>query len=753
MPGLHTDIAFLTDTFLGRLWPMATQVIRNQVLHDVWYDVKDLGPVRLDVDDSPLHLDPPPRFEESHRGGLTLALSGRPDRRWEFSGLIHLTGVNIPFVTNFRVDVTFGLALDIGHDGPESSPKVGVRVTTGKRGRLVARLVGAENWREDTEATLESRIQKELDFLLQASYQPPEQDPEPVLVHPITRPDTPSGLHLVLVADDFDGPAQRDDFDRIVAAVARELASPTAPGATEPLHSFKSALRLWRVDPPDDKRPVVETISDGSGYKVAFGNLGRLAAVGRAADELGDNIVVWLKHRKQFPADAIDADGRLHVRAMAMGNVVLMPTLPPTSVGDPDSNVHLLLHELGHTIIGHLGDEYDGTSGMTDADRGTYIDGLDPDERDYRGPDPVATNLAVRQPAVSGRHPFEAWRTWLDDAPELPEWDAHPVTSVEGAGYYPKDIWRPADECKMRDSRSPVPLCAVCREEITRRVRRLLGDDWLLLEVDYPDRDVEPERVVVRTDQDDEVPVHRVAAPEDGTEQIAVRVVAGTLPEPWTIRPTLHAAEELRGSVDHRAAIGQVTPMTTWRFPARFGDALDLEITSDCLFTPQDPLPRLAVTVRCDLPLRDDVPDRSPSTPTNLAVTGHDSAGGHVTLLATSEDPNGDELRVEFEVLPLAVDLQGGVTVRGDWLEWQSDGPVRARARHRLAPDGPYHFRARAVDRDGRQSPWSRAITFMVDRHGGGTGGGNGGTVGGGKVGGGVGGGGKVGEDGRVQPP
>lgn len=741
---LKDDIDFLNDGFIGRLWPVATEVIRTQVLHDVWHDVEDIGPIRLDVGASGLTVEPPPHFEESGRAILGLRFTRGHDGPYEFRGRLHVVGVDIPWITRFGVTATFWLSLDFDEDGP-LDPRTGVEVSTGRRGRLFARLSGNSGWREETQGTIEKRVEDELGFLLQASHDPPDARPEPELVQPAATDDVPSAFNLVLVGDRFDGPDERRDFDAIVAAVARELASPTASGATEPLHSFKSAVRLWRVDLAGPERPVVESFEDGaSSRKVAFGNLARLAAVGRRADELGPNVVVWLAHRDQFPATP-------RTRAMAMGGVVLMPTQPVAAEGDPDPNVHLLLHELGHTIFGDLADEYDGT------DPGTDVDDLEPRHRDYRGPDPAAPNLAVRQgptssPGQPDSHPFPAWRRWLDETPTLPEWDHHGVTAEQGGGYHPKGIWRPAHECKMRDSRSPVPFCAVCREAMTRRMRRVLGEDWFVVEVAHPDADRDSERVVLRADDG---LVHRVAAPEQGTEDVAVSLVSGTLPEPWEVQAQLAGAGSVRESRDHRARVGQATPVTTWRFPAQFGDELEIAVVSRCLFTPWDRLPDFTLSVRCDLPLREETPPRAPERPTDLAVSGATSSGAHVTLEASSEDPNGDPLRVEFEVLPRAVDLRGRVDARSDWLQWRSDGPVRARVRHRIEPDGAYHFRARAVDRGGRRSRWSSTETFRVRRTGGGGPGSGRGSGSGGKVGGGGTGG--IGGDGPgeggVQPP
>jgi hypothetical protein len=714
---LESDLRYLNEGLIGQLWPFAAEFIRTQVVHDAWHDVADIrignvSVARLHRSRSDIDLEAPPRVDESGPGALlTLRFSQRPGVPYEFRGRVHPRGAQLPGVY-LRVVVTFAMAVNIARDHARPS-EPGVRVRTNFRGRPVSALLKAfgADWKAETREQVEDRIGDHFGFIASSSYDPPDLANllRPVLVHPDLPDDPPSAINLVFVADRFDDADQLRVFDQIVETFRRLLTQPEEDGSTEPFHSFKTALRLWTLDLSGDAtRAVVERTDDPTSQRprAGLGNLGRLARVGRLADELGPNVVLYLAH-----ADALGGE----TRAMAMGNLVLLPT--HTNPDDDDAakaSAYLVLHELGHTILGDLADE--------------YFDEVDKDDPnverrdwDYKGPLRLAAgNLAVPEPPQSsiGRPhiPFPDWHGWMQDDVQLPAWDQHPVRGVEGGGYFMKGLWRPAERCKMRHPRSAVPFCAVCREAISRKLRGFLGDDWFLLRIAYPERDEEPHLAYLTAARRGATLVQRVRGPRGTTTPIDVTLLAGSLPEPWELRDRFDGVGQVTRDGDHTGRAGLLSSLQTWHVPASFGDTFELQVRSTNPFTPQDPLPDYLVEVRFDRPLLDGAAG-SPDVPTDLRVTNTTGAGFHVTLQATTASASGEDVRLEFEVAPLQVGLRGRVDATSPWIAWR-EGPLRGTARHRLEPDGAYVCQARAVDRAGRRSTWSPEHRFTVQRGG-----------------------------------
>jgi hypothetical protein len=114
---------------------------------------------------------------------------------------------------------------------------------------------------------------------------------------------------------------------------------------------------------------------------------------------------------------------------------------------------NVALHELGHGMFG-LADEYDGVRG------------------EYRGTrELTAPNLTLQ----TDREKLK-WKHHIHDATPIPTALhgesvppgklRHEVGLFEGGGRYERGVFRPALQCRMRESARP--FCEVCEEEIVR---------------------------------------------------------------------------------------------------------------------------------------------------------------------------------------------------------------------------------------------------------------------------------------------
>jgi hypothetical protein len=255
--------------------------------------------------------------------------------------------------------------------------------------------------------------------------------------------------------------------------------------------------------------------------------------------------------------------------AMTLGNVIMQP-LQRT----PREDASLLLHELAHTGLARLGDEYILRSRR--------------DER-YAGQPLRPLNLTTDRS-------LEKWRHWREGSTHLPAWDDQPIVGAEGAGYFGRGIWRPARRCAMRQSRRGIPFCAVCREALTNGIRRALGADQMLLRVDYPSGEHAFVQVTARGGEP--VPL---AIPTSGDDAVHLSVtpVAGTIPEPWEITARLTGEGGIDKVVDEQPEPASPTPRSRFAFTAVAGDRLRFRMTSGCPFTPRDPQPVCELDLRC----------------------------------------------------------------------------------------------------------------------------------------------------------
>jgi hypothetical protein len=95
------------------------------------------------------------------------------------------------------------------------------------------------------------------------------------------------------------------------------------------------------------------------------------------------------------------------------------------------SMTEVQIHEIGHSL-GGLADEYDYPN------------------QTYTGGEPGQANITT---STTG----QKWSHW---------WGTDNISAFQGAGYYLYGLYRPKNDCLMRSL--GIPLCAVCREQITR---------------------------------------------------------------------------------------------------------------------------------------------------------------------------------------------------------------------------------------------------------------------------------------------
>lgn len=693
------DIKYL-NRFVRGLWPQAADLLGAEITHMAMADFGDDLPagVKMLRSKTRADLSSQPGFfpVDGDRVKLAVPASGAH----VFKSLVR---VFVPR-PRARVEVDVALELTISADAEPKLDVFEVEVDSNRTGDF---LDWVKDWQDDVHESIDGgEINEELGFFSAARY---DGDAVPAIPHPErVYPDrelVEGGVNLVLVPDGFDS-GDFERFDDIVEAVVDRLTAPDDDHVNEPFYSFKTALHVWTIKPEQtpDGDHVVGSYTRGEQHRAALGNLARLAAIGRAAERAGPGLTI-VAFVANHEADRFGGDPP---RAMALGNVILQPTR--------SNYADVLLHELGHTALGQLGDE--------------YIEGDEDDEDsrhdvEYRGQPRAVANLTADST-------LEKWQRWLDAPSELPSWDEYPIEGVEGGGYFGKGVWRPAADCVMEESPATAPFCAVCREALTNGFREALPEGEFLFDVGYPSGDTS--YVEVGAEGHSDTLSEQVLVPPDEPVDLRIGLVAGTLPEPWQLSATLHGDGELRTRREHRTVPGGPSlPRETWAFSATAGDRLTMQIKSRCPFTPWDHLPAYTVELHC-VPDPDEV--KPPSTPSDLAAKqsswGPPGTMQRARLSATAEDPNGQDLKLQFEVVRAGHDFRGRVNAESDWLPQPVKSPQVSGEVTHTALHGGYQFRARARNRSGRESSWSHPSNLTLrpqepGNGGGGSGGGGGG--------------------------
>lgn len=701
------------NRFLHQVWPSAADILGPEITHMAMVEADDSLPkiARISRAQTRIDLSDEPRFFADGPDGLELRIPASGENG--FRTRVYL----LPLLPRPRINVDVGLSITLGIS-PDAGPTVNSEVDVG--GNVTGDIVDHwADWEDDIRSQFEGHdLKSELGFFSAARYDGASVPdiPDPVRHYPRRAP-LDGAVDLVFVPDGFP-PDDMAAFDRIVDAAVERLTTPADDRANEPFFSFKTVTNVWSVKPDQtpDGDHVVASYTDPRGkHRVALGNLARLAAIGHAAEALGTGPTILI-----FLADhRAPRFGGAPPLAMALGPVILQPTRQGGDADDPphSGDVSVLLHELGHTILARLGDEYD----------------MGRDET-YLGQPLAAPNLT----ADSGLKKF---RRWIDAPSELPDWDQQPVIGAEGGGYFTRGIWRPAEDCAMRRSSAGLAFCAVCREALTNGFARVLPQGRFLFRVDYPSGD--PVMIEVDAEDDGTAASEQIVIDAGGSVPLTVELVAATLPEPWLLSARLRGDGDLRTIRDHRVLDGGPTPpRTRWRFTADPGDRLTVDVRSRCPFTPWDPMPDYRIGLHC-------VPDREsvepPSTPSDVSVrqvsVNPEGTRQRIRISARTADPNGQDVRFSAQITRRDQSFRG-TQARSDWTALTTGGEAQADFSHALSLSGGYKLRVRAENRSGRKSGWSDTEFFTIRAQtGGGKGGGTGGGHGGGGHGGGTGGG------------
>lgn len=668
--------AFLNDGFLRRAWSFMAELLGNEIIHAAEVQAnnrgKSMGPARIDV------IARPAFSRRTDSVAIRMPATGH----YVYSA--HSLDLKVKIALSRRF---WGIAGPPELPGPEGEELVSpgslwvdVEIDSDFLGAFLDFLVG---WKDDMRAMIRDNIADQLGFfgstLHEESLVPPIPAPTLMAGNPELGPN--EAVDIVLVADGYDDPAQfRAVADRFLEIVH----APVTTGMNEPWNSFATAIRVWTIEPPvgnarsPGHRVVAATRDANAGkQRAGFANLARLDAIGLAAQQVNADVIVMVSHEESLNAGSI--------AAMTMGPLVLLPA----SELDPSGAASVLIHELAHTQLGGLGDEYLERSGS------------------YKGDEPGVPNVTIFPPRPvspdpSRPHAPPKWARWVTDGIALPTWDTQPIGGHEGARYFPNGLWRPADRCKMREASADLAFCAVCREALTRGFRTIFRRDAFVVDVPAPGGGSSRRLRLAPNDGAHRI-VHRVRVAEQGASRVDLQLVAATLPRPWRITAPPHV----------------VVGPSSASFDASFGDIVTLQLSSDCPFTPWDPLPSYALELRCDLPLG--AAPSAPSTPANLEVSIEpDLPGGRLLTVFSADtvDADLDDMRIRFAVFDR--DDRQIASVETQWIVWASaTEPARGSVVVRLS-SGDYHVRARAVDASGATSGWSDMVPFTVPRGGGG---------------------------------
>jgi len=321
----------------------------------------------------------------------------------------------------------------------------------------------------------------------------------------------------------------------------------------DPYAAFHTNFRFWMLwspigDPQTaSQRIIVQAPAAGGGNGAVPSNLALLARAGLRAQSAGSKIVVFVGKGNTGPLSA-------GVRANAYSYLVFFPS---------DNSPAALNHELGHTLLGELADEYGNH------DHPAVYYGLEPTYRN------VSTNTFK----------WHWWhvnnRAWSHGTPFFP---------VQGAFYANNAIYRPSNSCLMHgpdhgEGYEHLQFCEICRAAVTRGIRRAIGGNGALVEFEY----LSPFRVAaqrVNIQSQGASAVHHMEAYDgtwnQGRTAIQLRLLADTLPKPWTVRWQLQ--DNRGGIVD---SLQQTYHPTTSPDPVTFyphlGYRLVLEISSGYL--------------------------------------------------------------------------------------------------------------------------------------------------------------------------
>ena len=437
------------NRFIKVAWPFAADLLKNEIIQNAKEKADSRG-LNLYVSDTSMNMSTVPSFSLSG-SNLHLRFPGQG------SYTLSTTVERRPTLFYPEIDVYVDIWAEIvlGTDTPATT--IHVNVTSDRVGTVADWFI---NWKSELETEIKNRFSEHLGFFNSARYAPANipTDVQPELMYGFTELPANKAIDIVLVSDGFTN-YNMADFSYIADQFKTKFTTFSNSRTNEPFVSFNSIIRIWKMQVPEtDVTNVFHRYvskyfdTPTQTEKTALANLAKLAATGPLAEAVGMDVLVLMSDRNALGGNA---------RAMAMGGLILLPVSKNSAITDAST----LIHELGHSVLGGLADEYIKN------------------EKKYKSKDPKAPNVTTEAPNVSKTHPTK-WSNWSLHPEALPTWDINTIKSVEGAYEYKEKIWRPAETCKMNDSSADIAFCAVCREAITRKIRSRLGGGSLLYEIE-----------------------------------------------------------------------------------------------------------------------------------------------------------------------------------------------------------------------------------------------------------------------------
>lgn len=651
------------NRYMAEAWPDMVDTIRCEVISQARSVALDRG-LSIPLEHVVTHLDSPPHFEvvgNSLRGRMPATDAH------QFSMGVHWRSGAIDISVAVHVKLFAEMLIDHRQGAPAFTVTVG--------GDLLADIVDlTQFWKKQIQDTVSKGIGQQLGMFntMRFARSSVRSIPSPQLVHGHADLSKSGAIDIVLVSDGFSS-AEMGQFRDVVTAIKSTLFDPSSTQLNEPFASFRNVTRLWAMETPldvpagtpADRVPLYRAVTgyhdpSTSSWKISWSNLAILDAIGSQASQFGADIIVFVTRKESLPDPG--------VRAAGVGPVIL---LPASSSSAPQDAI-TLLHELGHTRLGKLADEYsEGGFG------------------EYRGPEPSAPNVStVILPTAPPSTP--KWPLWPLVPAARPAWDNQPISAVLGARYYSSGIFRPAQECKMRDSAKR--FCAVCREAVTRQMMALLGPPEFLIEC------VEAGGGMTnRLRLTDAVAGGPYLGRVTAGRTLRVTLLSCPLPEPWAV--------SFSGSAFSNVAGNACT------FSPRAGDALTIKVTSSCPFLPWSKLPKYELQL-----LGVEAAHPAPATPSKVVGTlasPFPMQGWWCVLQATTRNPDGDAVMVEFTVERTA---PTPTTIRQSTLWLTPSAPTAdvVGIAQLCLGTGVYKVKARVRDKKGGVSEESGWSSFVV---------------------------------------
>jgi uncharacterized repeat protein (TIGR01451 family) len=241
----------------------------------------------------------------------------------------------------------------------------------------------------------------------------------PIVTTVVSNGSTQTRYDLVFLGDGYQA-TERNRFDADVNACVTSMLQrpPYSNFATYfNIHSVFRASQDSGATHPDTNPPIYRTTAYGASYNTS--GVARCLYITNEAQALADAALAPATEGRTI---VLVNDGRYGGCASQFAVSYNGPQMPDVQV-----------HEIGHSL-GGLADEYDYPNNT------------------YTGGEPGQANITAN-PAAS------KWSHWFG---------TDNIGAFEGAGYYLHGIWRPRNDCLMRNL--GVTLCSVCREQISRAI-------------------------------------------------------------------------------------------------------------------------------------------------------------------------------------------------------------------------------------------------------------------------------------------